>query len=209
MGRRSSHTADELHQLIVEAASDIVEQRGYKALSARAIASRIGYSPGTLYNVFKDLDHLVLTIEQRLLDGLADRLAEAETSADPVQNLNHLALAYHAFTQERPRLWNVLFEHQMPDGWVVPPPFQARIDRIRRIVEQACVPLVGETDAGQLHRTAVVVWSALHGMTLLATSEKLRSVTHEPVVTLVGDLIILVGKGHGKTAPKRRPRKST
>lgn len=206
MGRRSSHTADELHQLVVDAASDIVEKKGYQALSARAIAGRIGYSPGTLYNVFKDLDHLVLTIEQRLLDALADRLAGAETSQDPVQNLCHFASAFQAFTQERPKLWNLLFEHQLPSGWVAPPQFQARIDRLTRIVEQACIPIVGDGDGARLHRTAVAVWGSLYGMTLLATTDKLRSVTQEPVSVLVDDLMRTIANGLSAqpAKPKRR-----
>ncbi len=206
MGRRSSHTADELHQLIVNAAWDIIEHEGYQALSARAIASRIGYSPGTLYNVFKDLDHLVLTIEQKLLDGLVERLSAAETSQDPVENLCHFASAYQAFTTERPKLWNLLFEHQMPSGWVAPPQFQARIDRLTRVVEQACIPIIGDADEARLHQTAVVVWGALYGMTLLATTDKLRSVTQEPVRVLVDNLMRTIANGlmEQPAKPKRR-----
>jgi len=51
MGRRSIHSAEELRELIIQAATDIVERDGLAGLSAREIAKRIGYSPGTLYNV--------------------------------------------------------------------------------------------------------------------------------------------------------------
>ena len=70
MGRRSIHTPDELRELIIEATTSIVEQDGLEGISAREIAKRVGYSPGTFYNVFENLDDLLLIIEARLLDGL-------------------------------------------------------------------------------------------------------------------------------------------
>jgi len=71
MGRRSVHTPEELRELIIQAATEIVEQHGLEGLSAREVAKRIGYSPGTIYNVFENLDDLLLTIEARLLASAA------------------------------------------------------------------------------------------------------------------------------------------
>lgn len=157
-------------------------------------------------DIFEDLDDLVLTIEQRLLDALADRLAGAQKSADPVQNLCHFASAYQTFTLERPKLWNLLFEHQMPDGWVAPPPFQARLDRVRRIVEEVCIPIVGDADESKLHRTAVTVWGTLFGLSHLASTDKLRTMTQEHVEVLVDDLMRTLAKGLAdqRAKPKRK-----
>src|SRR3990167_3233224 len=99
MGRRSIHTPEELRELIIQAATDIVERDGLAGLSAREIAKRIGYSPGTLYNVFENLDDLLLTIEARLLDTLAERLAKTDPAGAPDERLRRLAGAYFAFTQ--------------------------------------------------------------------------------------------------------------
>ena len=83
MGRRSIHTPDELRELIIAATTEIVEQDGLEGLSAREIAKRVGYSPGTLYNVFENLDDLLFIIEARLLDELAGRLADTDASGPP------------------------------------------------------------------------------------------------------------------------------
>ena len=87
MGRRSIHTPDELRELIIEATTSIVEQDGLEGLSAREIAKRVGYSPGTLYNVFENLDDLLLIIEARLLDELAGRLAGTDASGPPAETV--------------------------------------------------------------------------------------------------------------------------
>ena len=70
MGRRSTHTPQQLRELILDAAQDIIEVNGLAGLSAREIARRIGYSPGTIYNMFDNLDDVVLNVEARVLDAL-------------------------------------------------------------------------------------------------------------------------------------------
>ena len=42
MGRRSTHTPQQLRELILDAAQDIIEAQGIAGLSAREIARRIG-----------------------------------------------------------------------------------------------------------------------------------------------------------------------
>lgn len=206
MGRRSSHTAEELRELIVTAATDLIDETGLSGFSARAIARRIGYSAGTLYNVFRDLDELIITIEQRLLDRLAQRLSEVPKAGDPVQHLCDLGAAYLAFTQERPRLWNLLFEHHMPTGWQVPVQFQAKLALILHEVELAVAPLAGSDDTAQLHRSTRVLWAAIHGITSLATAEKLSNVTPENAGLLVDDLVRTYANGlkNSRLPNKRR-----
>ena len=189
MGRRSSHTPEELRELILQSATDFIEKTGLSGLSAREIARQIGYSPGTLYNVFADLDDLILTIESRLLDRLANRLAEVPPNDDPVQHLCDLAAVYLSFTQEKPRLWNLLFEHHMPHDWKVPAAFQARMEALLTCVEQAIEPLISNDDTGRAQRAARVLWASVHGITSLATADKLSNVTPENAALLVDDLM--------------------
>lgn len=189
MGRRSSHTPDELRELIIGAATELIEQGGLKALSAREIARKIEYSPGTLYNVFADIDDLVLTIEYRLLEQLSLRLAEVPHTDDTTQHLCDLAAAYFEFTQERPRLWNLLFEHYMPTGWKVPPLFQARMETLLSVVERALQPVMATADPARAHCAARVLWASVHGIASLATADKLTNVTHENAGILIQDMI--------------------
>ena len=52
MGRRADHSRDELFKMAVEAATKIVAKQGVRMLSTRRIAARMGYSAGTLYQLF-------------------------------------------------------------------------------------------------------------------------------------------------------------
>lgn len=189
MGRRSVHTADELRELILEASTELIKEAGYTGLSAREIARRINYSPGTLYNVFENLDDLVLTIEGRLLDRLLEALSEAVAGADPRQRVHLLAAGYLKFTHENPRLWNLLFEHHLPAGREVPQWYQQKLESLLAEVERALAPLMSGMDQQSIRRSARVLWSGVHGITSLSTAEKLAMIPKDSARDLLDDLI--------------------
>ena len=121
MGRRSTHTPQQLRELILDAAQDIIQSQGLVGLSAREVARRIEYSPGTIYNMFENLDDVVLHVEARVLDALDKRLSAVLADGNPSDRVDRLAQAYLSFTHEKPRLWNLLFEHHMPAKAQLPP----------------------------------------------------------------------------------------
>lgn len=201
MGRRSIHTAEELRELILKAATELIETDGLAGLSAREIARRIGYSPGTLYNVFDNLDDLVLTIEARLLDRLAARLAEVPPAPSPQQQLQRLAEVYLKFTSENPRLWNLLFEHHMPAGKDIPAWYRMKLDGLMARIEEALAPVM-ETDPAARQRAARVLWAGVHGITSLSTADKLSNITSDAAGPLVLDLVATYLAGLTSQRPK-------
>jgi AcrR family transcriptional regulator len=190
MGRRSIHTPEQLRQLILDAAAAIIEANGLAGLSAREIARRIGYSPGTIYNMFENLDDVVLNVEGRVLDALDERLAgEHAKGGDQTTLVMRLAQAYLAFTHERPKLWNLLFEHYMPGGTDTPPWYQEKLERLMSRVETAVAPIYPPEAVLERQRAARVLWASVHGITSLSTANKLANVTTEAAALLVSDLI--------------------
>lgn len=189
MGRRSEHSADTLRLMIIEASERIVADNGLSGLSAREIARSVGYSPGTIYNIFENLDDLILTIEGRMLDDLDERLASLPREGTPRDQLLRLAHAYLAFTTERPRLWNLLFEHHLPPTTTVPAWYQKKLDALMARLEGPLRALLPHADATVMVRSARVLWAGVHGITSLATADKLASVTTDTAVALVEDLV--------------------
>ena len=189
MGRRSSHSPEELRGLILRATSELVERDGYAGVSAREIARSIGYSAGTLYNCFDHLDDLILHVEARVLDDLDQVLAAVVRTSTPEDHVRRLALCYLAFTLERPKLWNLLFEHHLPPSMVVPSWYQDKLNALLARVESALRPLAAKTNEAELQRAARVLWAGVHGITSLATAEKLSNVTHDTAQRLVDDLV--------------------
>ena len=189
MGRRSVHTAGELRELILEASTGLIEGAGLAGLSAREIARRINYSPGTLYNVFENLDDLVLTIEGQLLDRLSAVLAEVPVNGDARDRVHRLAERYLKFTQENPKLWNLLFEHHLPKGHEAPAWYQQKLEALMGQIEQALAPLMAGADAKTVRRSARALWAGVHGITSLSTADKLSNISTDAAGALLDDLI--------------------
>jgi AcrR family transcriptional regulator len=189
MGRRSSHTPEELRELILEASTDLIKEGGLAALSAREVAKRIGYSPGTLYNVFENLDDLVLTIEGRLLDRLSAKLSQVRSTGSPDDHVLELARVYLRFTHDHPRLWNLLFEHHLPANRDIPAWYQQKLDGLMGHVEAALAPVMPGSDQDKIRRAASVLWAGVHGITSPSTADKLSVVTTESANHLVDDLV--------------------
>ena len=189
MGRRSSHTPQQLRQLILDAAQEIIVAGGLGSLSAREIARRIGYSPGTIYNMFENLDDVILNVEARVLDALDARLAAMLAEAGGPVQVELLARAYLAFTHENPRLWNLLFEHHLPAGMDLPPWYQEKLEGLMGRIEIALAPVFAPGLEADRKRAARVLWAGVHGITSLSTADKLSVVTSETAGRLVDDLV--------------------
>jgi len=174
MARRSDHTREELHGMILDAAREIVDRQGLARLTTRRVADAIGYSSGTLYNLFKDLDDIVVHLNARTLDALFDEFAAVPRSDDVEATLGAFADRYIDFVAERPRLWGLLFQN-LPNQSPRPQWYYARMDRLFDLVHEALDPVFEPGEEREKHDAARVLWSGLHGMCSLATEQVILS----------------------------------
>ena len=189
MGRRSRHTPEQLRELAIQSTRQIIAEVGLAGVSAREIARRIGYSPGTLYNLFDSLDDLVLEVEAALLDKLDRRLAELPAEGSQRHQLGQIAHAYLSFSREHPKLWNLIAQHEIPPNSDVPPWYSERLERVVDRIERALAGSASPNNSQSLKRSARVVWAGLHGIASLSTAEKLSSLTHDSAYVMADDFI--------------------
>ena len=138
--------------------------------------------------MFSNLDDVVLNVELRVLEALELRLKSVLQGGGDEETPLRLAQAYFAFTHEKPRLWNLLFEHYMPNGADVPEWYQQKLEALMACVETSLIPFF-PNDAQARHRSARVLWAGVHGITSLSTTNKLSNVTSEAASQLVSDLV--------------------
>ena len=124
MARRSEHSQEEIKQMVLQAAEYIVQEQGYSALKVRKIAADIGYTVGSIYMVFSNMNDLNMHIKARTWQKLLLYLEMdfEQHSHDPVTlaSIEHLAIAYLDFTVLNKGLWRMLFEHQLPIAETIP-----------------------------------------------------------------------------------------
>ncbi len=190
MGRRSTHKPEDLKDLIIRTALSVIEQEGIGGLSARTIAGQIGYSPGTLYNLLKNLDALVFHVEVRILDDLASRLMAAQTGVAPEARLQQVALAYLAFAEDRPRAWSLLFEHFVDSPVAVPASYTDRLELVVKVIEHAIRSGSGSEDNEALQRSARLAFGALTGIAAMAVSPKLVRIGRDDAQQMIDQFLL-------------------
>lgn len=159
--------------MALNAARDIVAQDGLRGLSTRRIAREIGYAPGTLYQLFDDLDDLIAQMNADTLEALLEACKGVDNKAGPEAALQRLAARYVRFVGEHPKLWNAVFEHTLPDGKTLHERHISAVTRLLGLAETALEPLFSPGMENDLLHESRVLWASLHGITSLAVSGKL------------------------------------
>ncbi len=164
------------------AAQRIASREGLGGLTARRIAAEVGCSVGTLYNVFGNMDSLILHLNGTTLDALYDEMRKVgETadgeSADSDSTVQALTVKYLEFTRTNLNLWNVIFEHSWPKDYPIPDWYRDKVRGLLTLLANALGPLFPPGDEAGRYQAATVLWSSLHGINSLSVAGKLGIVS--------------------------------
>jgi AcrR family transcriptional regulator len=209
MARRSEHSREELRDMALAAAAELVAKAGPAGLTTRAVAARIGYTVGSLYLVFRNLDDLILQLNARTLDALYAAVQGAVAAAPaPAERLLALAHAYIRFAYEHRAAWRLVFEHPLPKQ--TPPWFQERVRRMFALVEAPLAALAVRRSAREIEQAARALWSGVHGVCVLGLTGRLDETGSASVQELARVLVghYLAGFTGRRPAPvaRKRPR---
>jgi AcrR family transcriptional regulator len=162
-----------LKDLMISAAEDILEAEGLKGLQARAIAAKVGCAVGSLYNVFGDIDELILIANSRTLMHLGKLLSEARDrakSVGPEDQLLALAYGYLDFAATHTRRWKAVFEHVLAEEKAVPAWYR---EGQRPLLANIASVLPDWMTPDGRSLMAQTLFSAAHGIVVLALDRKL------------------------------------
>lgn len=174
MARRADHSRKELEVLILDKAWEIIGREGFEGLTARRIAAEIGYAPGTIYNVFKSMDDLLLRINARALDELYAALGDPAPSGSKSleRNLKAMAAQYALFAREKKPYWLMLFSHRPGNEGAEQEWYREKINLLFGPLEDALRPHFSPQGEKQLKIAARSLWAAVHGLCILRETGK-------------------------------------
>lgn len=98
--------------MILDAARELFVEHGVEAVTMRAIAQRIEYTPTAIYHHFRDKHALLVelcVVDFQRLGHVFQRLGQV---ADPVERLRRFGLAYVAFGLASPSHYRFMFMTQ-------------------------------------------------------------------------------------------------
>jgi AcrR family transcriptional regulator len=189
VARRSDHTKEQLTELVVDATAALIEEHQTLKITARQIAERVGYTPGTLYTHFENLDDIFLHVNARSLAQLRNILLDAVAGEDsPQEAIRAMGLAYLDYARNQPHRFQLMFTPRLPNGAIPPPFLQNEIEGLFALLG-AQLKRISEADDRTLEVGVRALWSGVHGVASLALGDQLFSATPDIDRKMVGMLV--------------------
>jgi AcrR family transcriptional regulator len=167
--RKARHRVD-LRRRILAAAEELFVKEGYENVSMRKIATRIEYSPTTIYRLFRDKAEVMEHLVAQGYSGMRERYEAilARRPASPLETLKLILREYVAYAMAHPnhyRLWfatSVLSARggrlEMRHGSTSYPAYQTWLERIDECKAAGLLP---ERNTLALFH---LIWGSVHGL---------------------------------------------
>jgi AcrR family transcriptional regulator len=150
----------------------------------------MGYTVGTLYLIFNNLNDLIYAVNAQTVAKMRLQMEQATAGlADPAERLRAMAHSYLAFALANPNLWRLAFEHQMPEGEAIPELIIAETDQVLMAALDTFKQFLPELNNEALTIIAAAFWSAIHGVCHLAVTDTLK-VAHIDAERLVLNCLV-------------------
>ncbi len=174
MARRSDHTREELKELALKSAEELLNDKSANELSTRQIAAKMGYTVGTLYQIFKNLPDLLLHVNARTLKILFDDCQKLDISSkDHQKNILAYANVYLEFAHAHPKLWELIFDNNILNDDDLPEWYLIQVNALFSLIETQLKALQPQLSAQEITKTSRVLWSSVHGICTLAINNNL------------------------------------
>ena len=180
IAERKARQRAERYELILAAARELAEAEGWDAVTTRRLAERINYSQPVLYSHFKGKADIMAAVATRGFEELAARLKrETANLAGAADVLRNVCAAYLDFAGSRPVVYEAMFVLPTEIKFAsaeTPPALRAAFD--------ALVAALGP-NRREPEFLAEVLWSALHGLVVLARSGRIPAAGAEARLNLL------------------------
>ncbi|WP_095594174.1 TetR/AcrR family transcriptional regulator [Actibacterium pelagium] len=191
MARRSDHTREELGKLILISARRIVREHGIDALSARKVASDVGYTVGTIYQHFGNMDDLVHRMNGETLEMLFDHCSKLPTQEPPGDRLFSLARAFVNFAEKHPSEWDAVISYRYgPDHeWAVG--YDEMVNQLLGLLTDATSSLYCGGHREEQVLDIRLLWASMYGIFSLHASDRLgKGVTVDDLARRLVDVYL-------------------
>ena len=187
MSRRARHNSNDLRELFIDSTTGLITEHGLSAISARTIARKIGYTAGSLYNVFQDLDDLLLLTEGRQLERMHAELSNAIAEVPHGERVRTCARLYLRFCLDNSRLWNLVVVHQTGPAKELPPWYAEKLEALVSLFDDSLSGLVADGD--ERRHQARALWASVHGIASLIISGKAPNLSVESAESTLDMLV--------------------
>jgi AcrR family transcriptional regulator len=166
---RRERERQETRDRILDAAREMFVKEGVEAVTMRAIAKKIEYTPTAIYHHFEDKHALLRELAEHDTLELSQAFRRIGKIEDPVERLRRIGHAYIRFGLENPNHYRFLFMTLSPDKSEAKKkhPEESAYGFLRETVVAAIASGRLRPELTDPDELAVICWSAAHGIVSL------------------------------------------
>ncbi len=179
INERKERERDAVKDLILSAAREIFLAEGYENTSIRKIATKIEYSPGIIYNHFKDKNNLLLALHDKAFECKIEALfLSVQNMPDPLERLKATGRGYIQYGIDNPQDYELMFILSCTmEALAVKEEFWQDGAMAINMLKQNIVECM---EAGYFRKDinpdeiSLILWSQVHGLVSLHNKERLN-----------------------------------
>jgi AcrR family transcriptional regulator len=209
-GRERGYHHGNLREALLQAALDLIGQKGAAGFTFADAARMAGVSPAAPYRHFRDRDELLSSIAQRGFEQFEAALSEAwdDGRPDTVTAFERVGRAYLNFARQQPAFYSAMFESGIPVD--MNPTLQAAGERAFAIIRAAAERLAALAPPGVPRPPAMMmalhIWSMSHGVaSLFARGDAARRKLPMSADELLEAEVLIYLRGLGFPTDRRPP----
>ena len=176
LAERKEREKNELRELILLKAKEIIIRDGQEKLSLRKIANEIEYSPATIYLYFQDKDEILYQMMDKGFELMASQMQQVYHEPSALKRLFLIGRAYIRFGTENQDWYELMFNSASPMNHIE----RCKAEwghgiAIFEFLVATCREALAESGKKHVDERimALQLWCAVHGLVSLANTQRL------------------------------------
>ena len=180
---------EELRRKLVDIGEQRITQGGIEEIRARDLAKDAGCAVGAIYNVFGDLNDLVMAVNGRTFKRLGTHVQESVNAHpeadDPVFVLITMAHAYLDFAMTNTYAWRTLFDLEMSTDQEVPEWYLTEMEQLLTLIAKPLMRNFPDMSREDIMLMTRGLFSSIHGIVLLGLEKRISAVPTDQLERMI------------------------
>lgn len=197
MTTKSEQRRAALREALVLAAEQRISQDGARALRARDLAKDAGCAVGAIYNVFDDLNAIVMAVNGRtfqMLGVVVSASVDGAGDQPPQTRLILMSNAYLAFAADKTALWRALFDLDVPVDGPVPTWYVKELEALFANIARPVAEIFPDKTQIELALMVRALFSSVHGIVLLGLENRISGVPRARIEEMISQVLTQIAK---------------
>ncbi|MCY4179315.1 MAG: TetR/AcrR family transcriptional regulator [Litoreibacter sp.] len=183
---------EDLRRRLIDLAEKRVADGGIQQIRARELAKEAECAVGAIYNVFGDLNELVMAVNGRTFKRLGTYVLEAVNAnpdTSPTAVLTTMAHAYLGFAQSNTPAWRTLFDLEMSTEQEVPEWYLFELQQLLALIAKPVAQNFPDLPPGDVELMTRGLFSSIHGIVVLGLEKRISAVPTDELERMISLII--------------------